>query len=185
MKKFMKGFNSFFLIAIFIFVFNSGNLLAQISTIDTSTIQSATSSNGQRKTVYDSTNGLHWSFYSNGSELEYSFSSDGLSWTSAGTLPYTSQNFSVIEKVISSIPYVFLSIEANSNDVVLRRGILGATTIAFDSEINIFDGASSEDLYKSPTLAISENNHLWVSSIRDYGDSTPSIFRFTLVAHQT
>lgn len=72
-------------------------------------------------------------------------------------------------KVIGGTSYVFVVAEASTHDVVLRRGELGADSVTFDAEQTVFDGSGASDRYTKPTAAIHENNHLWISSIKDFG----------------
>lgn len=139
------------------------------ATIDTSSSVQATANSSQRKTFFDTENEIHWAFYYNGTAIEYSYSADGVAWISAGTLPYNTVSFSAVFKVIAATSYVFVVAEANTHDIVLRRGELDETSITFDAELTVFDGSSASNRFTKPTLAISENNHLWVSSIKDFG----------------
>jgi len=132
------------------------------ATVDTSTSSQATADSSQRKVFFDSLNEIHWAFYYNGSAVEYSYSADGESWTSAGTLAYDTSHFSAIYKTIGGTSYVFVVAEANTYDVVLRRGTLGASNINFEGEITVFDGTADDNKYIKPTVAISANNQLWV-----------------------
>lgn len=112
-------------------------------TIDTSTSQYATANSARRKTFYDSVGQNHWAFYHNGSAIEYSYSSNGTTWNSAGTLAYNTEHFSLTYRVISREGNVFLVTEANTYDVVIRRGVISGNSIAFADEVTVFNGSST------------------------------------------
>jgi len=135
--------------------------------IDTSTSASATAPSEQRRAFFDTVHNTHWVFYYNGSAIEYAYSADATTWTSAGTLPYSTSTFSIAAKEISGQFYVVLGTEANTYDIVLRRGLVGATSIAFDSEITALNGTAVDDAYTSPSVAIDGNNKLWVGAVMD------------------
>lgn len=81
----------------------------------------------------------------------------------------TTPSFSAIYKTISGTSYVFVVAEANTHDIVLRRGELDQNTVNFDAAQTVFDGTSASNRYTKPTIAISENGHLWFSAIKDIG----------------
>lgn len=152
------------------------------STVDTSTSVTATAYTSSRKVIYDTVNSRHWAFYYNGTAIEYSYSSDGGStWTSGGTLAYATANFDVTYKALSGTGYVFLVSEANSYDVVLRRGTCGASAITFDSEITYFDGNATSKMFVKPAVAISASNYVWVAAFRDFGDARIARYQATAV----
>lgn len=145
--------------------------------LDTSTVATATASTTQRKTFFDTQNQYHWAFYHNGSAIEYSYSADGETWTSAGTLAYSTHSFAAIFRIVDSVSYVFLAAEANSDDVILQRGALGDATVNFDAPITVFDGSGATNRYSKPTVAVSANDKLWVSAIRDFGATNVERFQ--------
>ncbi|MBL7662048.1 choice-of-anchor D domain-containing protein [bacterium] len=65
---------------------------------------------------------------------------------------------------------MFLSSEANLDDIILRRGTLATSSISFESEITVFDGTSSTDHYQKPSISIDGNNKLWVAGVKDTGN---------------
>jgi len=69
--------------------------------IDTSTSPSATAPSEQRRAFFDTVHNIHWVFYYKGSAIEYAYSADATTWTSAGTLPYSTSAFSITAKEIS------------------------------------------------------------------------------------
>ena len=145
--------------------------LAAPSAIDTSTSASATAPSEQRKAFFDTVHNTHWVFYYNGSAIEYAYSADATTWTSAGTMAYATSSFSIAAKEISGQFYVVLGTEANTYDIVLRRGLVGATSIAFDSEITALNGTAVDDAYTSPSVAVDGNNKLWVGAVWDVSAS--------------
>lgn len=130
----------------------------------------------QRKIFYDSVNSKHWAFYHNGSAIGYSYSSDSLTWTTASTLPYATDDFALTFKSIGGTPYVFLAIKSGTYDIVLRRGVLSSTSIAFDNEQMVFDGTSSSDFYAGPSIATDTDNYLWVAAVHKDSASSASAF---------
>jgi hypothetical protein len=131
--------------------------------VGASTSTSSTTS-GSRKSLYDTVGGNHWVFWYTGSHIEYASSSDSATWTTRGNLSYNTANFSVAYKVISGTPYVFLVTEANTYDVVIRRGTISGTTITFDAEVTALLGGGSYS-YKSPGVAVDSNDKVWVGGI--------------------
>jgi hypothetical protein len=103
---------------------------AQTSVVGQSTSTSSTTE-GARKSFIDTTSNTHWVFWYNGTAVEYASSPDGSTWTSRGTLAYNTPNFSVTHKVIGGTSYVFLVSEANTYDVIMRRGTISGTSITF------------------------------------------------------
>ncbi len=140
------------------------------TTIDTSTSANATLNGGQRKTFFDTVNNLHWVFYYNGSAIEYAYSANGSTWTTASTLSYNTTDFSLTYKEISNTGYVLLGIQANTYDVVLRRGTTSSTSISFDSAVTVFDGNSTANSYSDPTVALDANNYVWVGAVKRISD---------------
>lgn len=135
------------------------------ATVDTSSSALATANSTQRKTFFDTVNDVHWAFYYNGAAIEYSYSVDGENWVSAGTLAYNTSSFSVVYKVISATPYVFVVSEANSYDVVLRRGAISPTAIAFAAEQTVYDGTAAGNRYVAPTVTLNGSDNVWVSAL--------------------
>lgn len=172
-----------FCLSLMALVANSGVALSAPATVDSATSVLATANSSQRKTFFDAENNRHWAFYYNGTAIEYSYSVDTINWVSVGTLPYNTANFSVAYKTISSVSYVFVVAQANNYDVVLRRGTLATSSISFAAAQTVYDGSSASDSYSKPTVAISENNHLWISAIKDFGSS--SIERYQAQARRS
>ena len=134
-----------------------------------STSPRATANDAQRKSFYDSVNRNHWTFYYTGAAIEYARSSDGQNWTTVGTLDYQTPTFAVTYKTVSGVGYIALVTEAHSYDIVLKRGVLGSTSISFDPQVTVFDGTSESDKYSKPTVAINSYNRVWVGAIKDFG----------------
>ena len=128
------------------------------------------SSPASRRSFYDPVAGVHWVFWSNNGEISYASSSDERSWTTRSTLPYNSPNFSLVFKSVSGVQYVYLVAQANSFDVIMRRGVVSGDRIDFDSEVTIFDGNSSNDKYIAPQIALDIDNKAWVLAFKDLGD---------------
>ena len=141
--------------------------IAAPTAIDTSTSANATAPSEQRRAFFDTVHNTHWVFYYNGSAIEYAYSADATTWTSAGTLAYSTSAFSIAAKEISGQFYVVLGTEANTYDIALRRGVVGTTSIAFDSEITALNGTAVDDAYTSPSVAVDGNNNLWVGAVWD------------------
>lgn len=137
--------------------------------VDTSTSAAATSGTENRKTFYDDINRTHWAAYYNGSAIEFSYTDDHESgtWTSAGTLSYNTSEFSLTYKSISGVPYVVIAAPANTYDIVLRRGVVGTTSIVFDAEVTALDGTADDDAYSAPSIALDGNDKLWVAAVWD------------------
>ncbi len=141
---------------------------AQVNVVGASTSTSSTTA-GARKTFYDSGSSNHWAFWYTGSQVEYASSSDASTWTTRGNLSYNTANFSVAFKVISGTSYVFLVTEANTYDIVIRRGTISGTTITFDSEVTVLDGTSASDTYTMPHVALDSNDKVWTAAFKDSG----------------
>ena len=142
---------------------------AQVSVVGASTSTSSTTP-AARKTFYDSGSSNHWVFWYTGSQIDYASSSDATTWTTRGNLAYNTPNFSVVFKVISGTSYVFLVSEANTYDIVIRRGTISGTTITFDSEVTVLDGTSASDKYMMPAVALDSNDKVWTAAFKDLGD---------------
>ena len=109
-------------------------------------------------------------FWYNGSAVEYASSGDASSWTSRGTLPYNTPNFSVAFKRLAGTSYIFVVAEANTYDVVMRRGGVQATSISFDGEDTVLDGSAVGDRYLLPSVSLDANGKVWTSALKDMGD---------------
>ncbi len=157
------------------------SLRAQTTPLGASTSLDAMTSSAHRIFVDTITN-VTWAFWYNGSAIEFASSADQTTWVSRGSLPYNTPNFSVTYKTLSGTSYVFLTSEANSYDVILRRGTLSATAISFESEITILDGTSASDRYTLPVVQLDSNEKLWVASIKDLG---PVGERFIVATRRT
>ena len=107
-------------------------------------------------------------FYSNGSAIEYATSSHGESWSTRGSLPYATSQFSVVFQVIDDAGYVFLVSEAHDNDIVVQRGKLVGDQVTFEDEFTVFDGSGEGDRYLTPSLALDESGRLWVAAVHDF-----------------
>jgi hypothetical protein len=148
---------------------------AQISVVGSSTSTSATTASA-RKLFFDSGSNTHWAFWYTGSQIEYAASSDATTWTSIGTLPYNTPNFSVAFKIIGGTSYVFFVSEANTYDIVMRRGTISGTlpstlTInSFTTEVTVLDGTSSSDKYVMPVVSLDTNDKVWTAAFKDLGD---------------
>jgi hypothetical protein len=142
---------------------------AQVSVVGASTSTSSTTP-AARKTFYDSGSSNHWVFWYTGSQIDYASSSDATTWTTRGNLAYNTPNFSVAFKVISGTSYVFLVSEANTYDIVIRRGTISGTTITFDSAVTVLDGSSASDKYILPHVALDSNDKVWTAAFKDLGD---------------
>ena len=169
-----------YLIATLLSVFTS-IVHAQVSVVGASTSTSSTTA-GARKTFYDSGSSNHWAFWYTGSQIDYASSSDATTWTTRGNLTYNTANFSVAFKVISGTSYVFLVSEANTYDVVIRRGTISGTTITFDSEVTVLDGTSASDKYILPTVSLDTDDKVWTVAFKDLGDVGD---RYLLTARRT
>ena len=154
---------------------------AQVNVVGASTSTSSTTPSA-RKTFYESGSGNHWVFWYTGSQIDYASSPDGQTWTTRGNLAYNTPNFSVAFKVISGISYVFLVSEANTYDVVIRRGTISGTTITFDSAVTVLDGTSASDKYILPHVALDSNDKVWTAAFKDLGDVGD---RYHLTARRT
>ncbi|MEY4669817.1 MAG: hypothetical protein RL518_2516, partial [Pseudomonadota bacterium] len=154
---------------------------AQVSVVGASTSTNSTTS-GSRKTFFDSGSNNHWVFWYTGSQIDYASSSDASTWTTRGNLSYNTSNFSVAFKVIGGTSYVFLVTEANTYDVVIRRGSISGTTITFDSEVTVLDGSSSSDKYIMPAVSLDTNDKVWTAAFKDLGAVTD---RYHLTARRT
>jgi len=137
--------------------------------VDTSTNANATLNNSYRKSFYDTVNSTWWVFYYNGSAIEYAYSVSGSSWTTVSTLAYNTAEFTLTYKAISSTGYVFLATEANTYDIIMRRGTMSATSIDFsDAARTVFDGTGAADAYTSPSIVLDvANNYIWVAAVKD------------------
>lgn len=127
--------------------------------------KTALGNGSQRKSFYDAINSKHWAFYFNGTAIEYAYSSNATTWTVAGTTPYATADFSVSYRAIGGTAYVFLAVQANTYDIVLRRGALGASSITFAAEQTALDGASATDLYVKPAVTLDGNDKVWVAAV--------------------
>ena len=154
---------------------------AQVNLVGASTSASSTTA-GSRKTFFDSGSSNHWVFWYTGSQIDYASSSDAVTWTTRGNLSYNTSNFSVAFKVISGTSYVFLVTEANTYDVVIRRGTISGTTITFDSEVTVLDGTSASDKYILPSIALDSDDKVWTAAFKDLGDVGD---RYRLTARRT
>ena len=154
---------------------------AQTSVAGQSTSTSSTTS-GARKSFFDSASGIHWVFFYSGSAIEYSSSHEGTTWTSQGSLPYNTPNFSLAFKEISETSYVFLVTEAHTHDIVIRRGTISGTTITWESEVTVLDGSSASDRYFLPHVAFDANGKAWIAAFKDLGDVGD---RYHLTARRT
>jgi len=149
--------------------------------VGASTSTSSTTPGG-RKTFYDSGSGNHWVFWYTGSQIDYASSSGTTEWVTRGNLSYNTANFSVAFKVISGASYVFLVTEANTYDIVIRRGTISGTTITFDSAVTVLDGTSASDKYVLPSVALDSNDKVWTTAFKDLGDVGD---RYHLTARRT
>ncbi|MEN9846369.1 MAG: hypothetical protein RIS36_1516, partial [Pseudomonadota bacterium] len=154
---------------------------AQVSVVGASTSTNSTTA-AARKTFYDSGGSNHWAFWYTGSQIDYASSSDATTWTTRGNLSYNTTNFSVAFKVISGTSYVFLVTEADTYDVVIRRGTIAGTTITFDSAVTVLDGSSASDKYVLPSVALDSNDKVWTVAFKDLGDVGD---RYHLTARRT
>ncbi|MDD2942505.1 MAG: carboxypeptidase-like regulatory domain-containing protein [bacterium] len=150
-----------------------GSAYSAPATVDTSTSAAATSGTENRKTFYDEINRTHWAAYYNGSAVEFSYTDDleSSTWTSAGTLSYNTSEFTLTYKTISGVPYVLVAATANTYDIVLRRGVISATSIAFDAEVTVFDGSDAGSYYYAPSIVADDSNHLWIAALWDMSDN--------------
>ncbi|MFC1649692.1 hypothetical protein ACFL2C_03215 [Patescibacteria group bacterium] len=132
-----------------------------------STNTTATGYSFQRKTFLDSTNSRHWLFYHDGDEIEYKYSSDnGSNWTAGGNLSYDTNDFSVWQAKISTTEYVWLAVDTG-DDIVLRRGTLGASSITWDSAspvVTAFDGSGASDTYAHAYVSLDSSNYIWTGA---------------------
>ncbi len=154
---------------------------AQTSVVGSSTSTSSTTE-GARKSFIDTTSNTHWVFWYNGTAVEYASSPDGSTWTSRGTLAYNTPNFSVAYRNIGGTSYIFLVSEANTYDVVMRRGTISGTNITFESDVTVFDGTSANDAYIRPHVALDLNGKVWTAAFKDLGNVGD---RYHLTARRT
>ncbi|MDD2943504.1 MAG: hypothetical protein PHC51_11140 [bacterium] len=143
-------------------------LYAAPATVNTSTAATATSGNS-KKTFYDEINHRHWAAYYNGSAIEFGYTDDleAGNWNTSGTLAYNTSEFALTYRTIGGVPYVIVAAAANAYDIVLRRGVVGATSIAFEAEVTALDGTADDDAYSAPSIALDGNNKLWVAAVWD------------------
>jgi hypothetical protein len=162
------------------------SFLTSTASAQTSVVGQSTSTNstteGARKSFFDSTSNTHWVFWYNGTAVEYASSPDGSTWTSRGTLAYNTPNFSVTHKLIGTRSYVFLVSEANTYDVVMRRGTISGTSITFESEATVLDGTSVNDAYIRPHVVCDTNGKVWTAAFKDLGNVGD---RYHLTARRT
>jgi len=128
----------------------------------------------QRKTFYDDQNSRYWRFSTDGTDIDAEYSSDGSSWNASSTLPYNTNDFSVEYKSISGTEYVVVAV-ASSNDIIIRRGTLTASSVTWDGTSSVaLDGSSGNDSYSYPTIALNTSNSLWVGA--RYYDGTNYVY---------
>ena len=148
----------------------SGNKRAYSSTTGTTPLfpgpDSTSASSAQRKTFFDTLSNRHWAFIHSGATIEYAYSPDGVSgWTSVSTLPYDTSAFALSFRVIAGTPWVFLAAQGNDHDVVLLRGALSPTSIAFDAPVTVFDGSSTTNRFEKPTISLDGNDRVWIAAL--------------------
>jgi hypothetical protein len=97
-------------------------------------------------------------------------------------LAYNTPNFSLAHKVISGTSYLFFVTEANTYDVVLRRGTISGTSVSFDSEVTVLDGTSANDAYLRPHVVCDTNGKVWTAAFKDLGNVGE---RYHLTARRT
>jgi hypothetical protein len=124
-------------------------------------------------------------FWYTGSQIDYASSSDGATWTTRGNLAYNTANFSVAFKVISGASYVFLVSEANTYDVVIRRGSISGTTITFDSEVTVLDGGSVTDRYLTPAVGVNNSDYVWVAGVKEFSTATARVATHAVKSNAT
>ena len=152
-----------------VFLFVSTESYAQTAVVGASSSNKSTVE-GARRSFFDTGSSTHWVFWYNGSAVEYASSGDASSWTSRGTLPYNTPNFSVAFKRLAGTSYIFVVAEANTYDVVMRRGVVQATSISFDGEDTVLDGSAVGDRYLLPSVSLDANGKVWTSAFKDLGD---------------
>lgn len=130
--------------------------LTHAQTIGTSPSLGKTS---QQKTF---TNGdWAWHFYNDGTQIVAKSSLDGASWGQAATLNYSTSDFAVFQKTISSTAYVFVAISSNNN-IVIRRGSLSDGSVTFETEQTVID---TTDVFTFPSITIDNSNYIHVGAI--------------------
>ncbi|MDD2942348.1 MAG: carboxypeptidase-like regulatory domain-containing protein [bacterium] len=144
-------------------------LCAAPAVVGGTTSPTSLTSTASRRTFYDEVNHRHWLAYYNGSAIEFR-STDSLesgNWQTAGTLNYNSSEFALVYKEVGGVSYVVVAVAANSHDIVLRRGIVSDSSIAFAAEVTALNGTADDDSYAAPSIAVDGSNHLWIAAVWD------------------
>ncbi|QQS39292.1 glycosyltransferase [Candidatus Woesebacteria bacterium] len=138
--------------------------------VTSSTSSSATGHSFQRKTFYDDENETFWRFYHDGDEVDIEYSKDsGDTWSSTTALAYDTNDFSVWWKAITvgetTTEYVWMAV-TTSDDILVRRGTLGSTSVTWDSEANVvsLNGTGASDTYSYPYISLDDANYMWVGA---------------------
>lgn len=113
----------------------------------------------QRKTFYDTTNSIFWRFYYDGSKIKVEYSSNGTSWTADTVLSEDTNDFSIWD----DNTYVYLAY-ADKNDIRVRRGTLGVSSIDWGSEYVAIDGTGATASYSYAYIGQDSAGYLWVTA---------------------
>ena len=140
----------------------AGQFSIDPTTIGTSTTNSATQYNFQRKVFFCQTR--YWAFYSDGSNIVWSTSTDGSSWSGPTNVRVggTGEKFSTWNDCANS--KVYYAIAASTTTFQHRAGTLNSDgTISWDyAEVSITGSFGTE---REPTIAEDTSSILWIAFV--------------------
>ncbi len=136
----------------------------------------------QRKTFYDSTNGVYWRFSYDGTQIkgEYNISPWNSGWTTSSSIATSTNDFSLWK----DSSYVFIAY-VSGNSIVVRRGTLSPTSISWGSTNTALNGTSASDTYIYPNISEDSSGYLWVSATYNNSSSSLSYSVVTIVSSST
>ena len=127
--------------------------------ISTSSSSIATANSHQRKTFYETTNGVYWTFFYSGSNIAYYYSGDdGATWSSGGTIAADYGYFSVWYAGGTTVYVAYF----DTYDVLVNKGTTSASSISWGTAGIALNGSGSSDDYEVPYISIDSSGYLWV-----------------------
>ncbi|MGI0079978.1 MAG: hypothetical protein ACRECH_10170, partial [Nitrososphaerales archaeon] len=147
-------------------------LQPSVSTIQTSSVNSATSYSFERKVVYSQ--GLWWAFYGNGTKIDYSTSPDGSSWSAPVVVTSSSDstkgyNFGIWQS--GNTIYYVLTASGSSSSFLWRYGTLQSSS-AINWAISETSVATAHTVYSYSSIVTDSLGNVWVALNTNDGTNT-------------
>ncbi len=112
----------------------------------------------------------HWAMIPSSGGLLFKHSPDNMLWSDGPFLSGTYNDVRLDSMAFGNHTVIFLVAQTSGEDIVMRTGTVGPSSIQFTPETYVFTGTGSLDLYTKPDVVVSSSgSELWVAAAHGMG----------------